>query len=79
MSTREELDLELKKLGEMLPIWLEKLRHPAEFWPQFDALAQAILDNSSEADASYVRRRLELLLQRHGLKQLLNSSAPTGL
>lgn len=79
MSTREELDLELEKLGEMLPIWLEKLRHPAQFWPQFDALARAILDNCSEADAPYVHRRLELLLQRHGLKRLPNLSAPTGL
>jgi hypothetical protein len=79
MSTREELDLELEKLGGMLPIWLEKLRHPAEFWPQFDALAQAILDNCSEADEAHVRRRLELLLQQHGLRRQPDSSAPTDL
>jgi predicted NAD/FAD-binding protein len=68
MSTREELDHDLDQLGQMLPEWLERLRHPDQFWPQFDALAQAILDNCSEDNDQYVRRRLTLLLQHHGLK-----------
>ncbi|SEL57017.1 hypothetical protein SAMN05428989_1951 [Pseudoxanthomonas sp. GM95] len=67
MSTRESLDRQLQELGDMLPDWLEKLRHPTQFWPQFDALAQGILDDCPECELPYVRRRLALLLQRHGL------------
>ncbi len=69
MTTREALDRELQELSDMLPTWLEKLRHPAQFWPQFDALSQGILDNCAESDIPYVQRRLALLLQHHGLNR----------
>lgn len=69
MSTRESLDRQLQELGDMLPDWLEKLRHPSQFWPQFDALSQSILDDCSEEDVPYVQRKLDLLLQRHGLNR----------
>jgi hypothetical protein len=68
MRTRMQLDHELDELALMLPIWLEKLRHPSQFWPQFDALAHDISCSAGPEDAEHVRRRLELLLQCHGLR-----------
>lgn len=76
MKTREQLGHDVDELGQMLPIWLEKLRDPTHFWPQFDALSQAILDDATPADAAYVHRQLELLLQRHGLKRMPGPPAP---
>lgn len=67
MSTRMQLDRELEQLEQMLPIWIEKLRHPSEFWPQFDALAQAIVDDAPPQDVQYVQHRLALMQQQHGL------------
>lgn len=69
MSRRVELDHALDDLGDMLPIWLEKLRDPAQFWPQFDALSQVILDNTCQEDQAYVQRRVTGLLQRHHLER----------
>ena len=39
MKSRAQLDAELDRLADMLPPWLQHLRHEAQFWPQFDALA----------------------------------------
>ena len=68
MSTHAQLDQQLADLDRMLPIWLEKLRHPTQFWPQFDALAQTILDDSPAEEIAYVRRRLDAMLRDHALQ-----------
>lgn len=65
MSGRAQLDAELARLARMLPPWLAHLRHPAQFWPQFDALARAILARAGPGERRYVRRRLQALLEAH--------------
>jgi len=62
MSTRAQLDAELDRLARMLPPWLETLRREVLFWPQFDALAQRILDHAGEHDRLHVRQRLDAML-----------------
>ena len=62
MSNRAQLDAELDRLAEMLPPWLGTLRREVLFWPQFNALAQQILDHSGEHDEPHVRQRLDAML-----------------
>lgn len=64
LSARD-LDARLDCLAGMLPPWLEKLRHPAQFWPQFDALAQQILDRADTCDQARVRQRIGAMLADH--------------
>jgi hypothetical protein len=62
MKTKRQLDAELDRLSRMLPPWLERLRHPAQFWPQFDALAREILDDAGAEDRTHVMQRLDAML-----------------
>lgn len=64
-SERDRLDADLENLERMLPLWREKLRHEAQFWPQFDALAQEIMARADPADRSYVQERIDGMLARH--------------
>ena len=66
MSGRAQLDSEIDRLARMLPPWLARLRHPAQFWPQFDALAGEILARADEQERAYVLRRLQALLEENG-------------
>jgi hypothetical protein len=68
MNNRAELDEELDHLEGMLPVWLEKLRHQSQFWPQFDALADEIVGHSDQAELAHVRERLEKMLQANHLQ-----------
>lgn len=65
LSARVLLDARLDCLAGMLSPWLEKLRHPAQFWPQFDALAQQILDRADDGDRAHVLQRLDAMLAAH--------------
>jgi hypothetical protein len=65
MNSRAQTDAELQKLADMLPYWLLHLRHEAQFWPQFDALAQMILREAGKDDLPYVHRRLDEMLEEH--------------
>ncbi len=67
MSARGPLDAELDRLARMLPPWLARLRHPAQFWPQFDALAREILEQADEGERPYVLQRLQGMLEEHGV------------
>ena len=67
MRSRTQLELELDHLRSMLPAWRGKLRHEAQFWPQFDALAARILDSAGDADKAFVRQRVERMLEQEGL------------
>ncbi|UWX04628.1 hypothetical protein H1235_08065 [Pseudoxanthomonas sp. NC8] len=41
------------------------MRHPAQFWPQFDALAHEILDRAPVKDRVHVEGRLLKMLGEH--------------
>ncbi|MGH8027953.1 MAG: hypothetical protein ACREO0_14635 [Pseudoxanthomonas sp.] len=59
---RERLEADLENLERMLPMWREKLRHEAQFWPQFDALALEIMARADPQDREYVQRRIDAML-----------------
>lgn len=65
MNARVRLEAELENLERMLPLWREKLRHEAQFWPQFDVLAQEILARADQEDREYAQRRIEAMLAAH--------------
>lgn len=65
MTARERLDAELDHLEGMLPVWREKLRVEAQFWPQFNALADEILAHADAMDRGYARQRIEAMLEEH--------------
>jgi len=65
MKPRAQLDAELDRLAIMLPPWLQHLRHEAQFWPQFNALAKEILDQAGDEDIPYVEARLDVMIKTH--------------
>lgn len=65
MKPRVQLDAELDRLAIMLPPWLQYLRHEAQFWPQFNALAKEILDQAGDEDIQHVEGRLDVMLKTH--------------
>ena len=67
MNGRAQLEAELENLERMLGPWREKLRHEAQFWPQFDVLAQEILARADAADREYAQQRIDAMLARHAL------------
>lgn len=78
MSARAQLDAQLDHLAQMLPPWLERLRHPAQFWPQFDALAAAILARAGWEDRPHVLGRLDAMLAAHGVSRHADANERTG-
>lgn len=64
-NERDRLDAELENLQRMLPLWREKLRHEAQFWPQFDVLAQEILARADPQDRQYAQQRIDAMLTKH--------------
>ncbi|MGO1003896.1 hypothetical protein [Lysobacter sp. CA196] len=69
VKTRARVDAELERLVQMLPPWLESLRHQAQFWPQFTALADEILADADPADRAHAQRRIDEMLAEHGLRR----------
>lgn len=65
MNARLRLEAELDNLERMLPPWREKLRHEAQFWPQFDALAQEIMARADPEDRQYAQTRIDAMLAEH--------------
>ena len=65
MNERSRLEAELDNLESMLPPWREKLRHEAQFWPHFDALAQEIMARADPADREYAQQRIDEMLATH--------------
>lgn len=62
---RPALDRELDRLSAMLSPWLAHLRHPAQFWPQFDALVGRIRGQARAEDRGHVDARLLRMLAGH--------------
>ncbi|WP_031374059.1 hypothetical protein [Lysobacter antibioticus] len=68
MKTRAQLDAGLERLSQMLPPWLESLRHEAQFWPQFRALVDELMADADPVDRAHAQRRIDEMLARHGLR-----------
>ena len=68
MSLRPEVQVQLDALAKMLPHWVARVRHPAQFWPQFEVLAEEILEQCGQAEKEQVRALLQTMLRGHGLE-----------
>lgn len=68
MNVRPEIEAQLDALDEMLAHWLAHVRHPAQFWPQFETLAAEILDRCAHTEGDQVRARIRTMLKRHALE-----------
>ncbi len=69
MSLRHEIQAQLDALAEMLDHWVTRVRHPAQFWPQFEVLAAEILDQCARTERDEVRACIDAMLKDHGLKR----------
>ncbi|WP_313144749.1 hypothetical protein [Stenotrophomonas sp.] len=65
MNVRPEIQVQLDALGEMLVHWLVQVRHPAQFWPQFELLAGEILDQCEHAERGHAHAAVQAMLKRH--------------
>lgn len=68
MNVRPEIKIQLDALDEMLAHWLVQVRHPAQFWPQFEILAAEILDQCTPRERDQVHACIEAMLKRHALE-----------
>jgi len=67
VSVRPDIQARLDALDAMLAHWLAHVRHPAQFWPQFESLAAEIIDHCADAERAQVRALIKAMLQRHPL------------
>jgi hypothetical protein len=67
MNVRPEIQVQLDALGEMLLHWLAQVRHPAQFWPQFETLAAEILDQCEHVEREHAHACIQAMLKRHAL------------
>jgi hypothetical protein len=66
VSSRLQLDEELDRLERMLPHWRETMRHEAQFWPQFRALLEPIVEGLESEDRRHAEERVaRMLTQNH--------------
>lgn len=68
MSIRPAIQGRLEALDAMLAHWLAHVRHPAQFWPQFENLAAEILDHCADTEREQVCALIEAMLKRHPLE-----------
>lgn len=68
MNVRHEIQVQLDALAEKLDHWVARVRHPAQFWPQFETLAAEILDQCAHTERDQARARIQAMLSRHGLE-----------
>lgn len=68
MSLRPELQVQLDALADMLAHWVARVRHPAQFWPQFERLAAEILDQCAHLERDQARAQICAMLKRHALE-----------
>lgn len=67
MNTHAQTQAALAHLAQMLPEWTAHLQHPAEFWPQFSALAQELLDAAAPCDRAQARQALAAMLASNAI------------
>lgn len=68
MNVRPDIQVQLDALGEMLDHWVARVRHPAQFWPQFEQLTGEILDQCANAERDHARACIQAMLKGHGLE-----------
>lgn len=68
MNVRPEMQVQLDSLAGMLEHWLAQVRHPAQFWPQFERLAAEILDQCEHGERAQVHAAIQAMLNRHALE-----------
>lgn len=65
MNVRLEIKVQLDALADMLVHWLAQVRHPAQFWPQFELLAAEILDQCEHVERDQAHAYIQAMLKRH--------------
>ncbi len=68
MSLRPEVQVQLDALAEMLHHWVPRVRHPAQFWPQFEVLAEEVLEQCAHTEKEQVRALMQTMLSGHGME-----------
>lgn len=68
MNVRPEIQVQLDALANMLVHWLAQVRHPAQFWPQFERLAAEILDQCENAERDQALADIQAMLKCHALE-----------
>lgn len=62
---RPDIQLQLDALADMLEHWVARVRHPAQFWPQFETMAGEILDQCAQAERDQACACIQAMLKRH--------------
>jgi hypothetical protein len=68
VSARPHIQARLDALDRTLADWLAHLRHPAQFWPQFELLAAEILDECEAPERAHARAAIARMLKAHALE-----------
>ena len=64
MNVRPDIQVQLDALEEKLVHWVARVRHPAQFWPQFEVLAGEIVDQCERSEREQVRASIQSMLNR---------------
>jgi len=68
MNVRPEIQVQLDALAGMLVHWLAQVRHPAQFWPQFERMAAEILDQCGHAERDQAHACIQAMLEGHAME-----------
>jgi len=68
MNVRPEIQVQLDSLADKLDHWVARVRHPAQFWTQFEQLAGEILDQCANAERDHACACIQAMLARHALE-----------
>jgi hypothetical protein len=68
MSVRPDIQVQLDALADKLDHWVARVRHPAQFWPQFEQLTGEILDQCANAERDDARASIQAMLEHHALE-----------
>jgi len=68
MNVRPDIQVQLDALGDKLDHWVAQVRHPAQFWPQFEMLAGEILDQCAQAERDHACACIQAMLKAHALE-----------
>lgn len=66
-QSHADLQRMLDALDSFVPGLAQAKPQPADFWAEFNRLAQAVQDNAGDADHGWVCERLDAILEKHHL------------